>query len=39
MNTSLASYLLPSGILDHFDVVEVKELGVVETKKIAFTFT
>ncbi len=33
MDTSLVSYLLPSGILDHFDVVEVKELVDVETKK------
>jgi len=33
MDSSLVYYLLPSGILDHFDVVEVKELGDVGTKK------
>jgi len=34
MDTSLISYLLPSGLLEHFDIVEVKELGEVQTKKI-----
>jgi len=33
MDSSLVYYLLPSVILDHFDLVEVKELVDVETKK------
>lgn len=36
MNLSVLPYLLPSGLLAHFDIVEFKELGDVLTKKDCF---
>jgi hypothetical protein len=36
MDISIFSSFLPEGLLFHFDIVELKELGDLETKKIAF---
>lgn len=36
MNYSILPSLLPSGLLDHFDVVDFRELGNPETKKDCF---
>lgn len=36
MDLSVLPYLLPSGLLAYFDIVEFKELGDVSTKKDCF---
>lgn len=36
MDISVFSHFLPSGLLDHFDIVDFKELGDIETKKDCF---
>ena len=36
MDFSFFSHFLPEGLLDHFNVVDFKELGDVETKKGCF---
>lgn len=36
LNTSVLNYLLPSGLLDHFEIMEIKELGDLQTRKDCF---
>jgi hypothetical protein len=36
MDISVFSHFLPDGLLDHFDIVDFKELGDIETKKDCF---
>ena len=36
MDISIFSHFLPEGLLDHFDIVDFKELGDIETKKDCF---
>jgi len=36
MDISVFSHFLPEGLLDHFDIVDFKELGDIETKKDCF---
>lgn len=36
MNEVMISAILPEGLLDHFDLVDFKELGDLETKKDCF---
>lgn len=36
MDLSILSSFLPEGLLDHFDVVDFKELGDLQTKKECF---
>ena len=36
MDISVFSHFLPAGLLDHFDIVDFKELGDIETKKDCF---
>lgn len=36
MDTSLLSYLLPAGLLDHFDITDFRELGDIQTRKDCF---
>jgi hypothetical protein len=36
MDFSILSSFLPEGLLDHFDVVDFKELGDIQTKKDCF---
>ncbi len=36
MDFSVFSHFMPEGLLDHFDIVDFKELGDLETKKDCF---
>jgi hypothetical protein len=36
MDISVFSHFLPEGLLEHFDIVDFKELGDIETKKDCF---
>ena len=36
LDKSLLSVILPEGLLDHFEIVEFKELGDIKTKKDCF---
>lgn len=36
MDISVFSHFLPEGLLEHFDVVDFKELGDLDTKKDCF---
>jgi hypothetical protein len=36
MDFSFFSHFLPEGLLDHFDVLDFKELGDIATKKDCF---
>ena len=36
MDFSIFSHFLPDGLLDHFDIVDFKELGDLDTKKDCF---
>ena len=36
MNQAILSALLPEGLLEHFDIIDFKELGDLQTKKDCF---
>ena len=36
MDFSILSSFLPEGLLDHFDIIDFKELGDLQTKKECF---
>ena len=36
MDISLLSYVLPSGLLEHFEITGIKELGDMQTRKDCF---
>lgn len=36
MDISLLSYLLPTGLLEHFDIMDFKELGDIKSRKDCF---